>query len=137
MELRFAVKSETQCAYCVCYLYLSTLTKFDLYRLGLECCNNEVMKVVSKFNFVRKKYVELEQNGRYFSLFISQAERKQGSYCFIQDKEFYGGRVSFLDRFFSIKREAIIFCENCRFGKISLYLRFRVCSSQAFCKRMK
>ena len=72
-----------------------------------------------------------------FSLFISQAERKQGSYCFIQDKEFYGGRVSFLDRFFSIKREAIIFCENCRFGKISLYLRFRVCSSQAFCKRMK
>ena len=106
MELRFAVKSETQCAYCVCYLYLSTLTKFDLYRLGLECCNNEVMKVVSKFNFVRKKYVELEQNGRYFSLFISQAERKQGSYCFIQDKEFYGGRVSFLDRFFFNKKRS-------------------------------
>ena len=72
MELRFAVKSETQCAYCVCYLYLSTLTKFDLYRLGLECCNNEVMKVVSKFNFVRKKSIELDQSGRYFFPFLSR-----------------------------------------------------------------
>ena len=58
----------------------------------------------------------------FFPFLSRSLKENKGASVLFKTRSFMVLEFLFLDRFFSIKREAIIFCENCRFGKISLYV---------------